>query len=417
MVNRKHLAHGSVLLGAVVACNFLNFLFNALLGRWLSLENFSLVTLVITFYYLASIFINSLGSTINFSVSRAIGKGHVSQVWGFFQKMIRKTLLIALIVSGVWVALTPFLMHFFHVSSAWPFISLVPIIIFGVYSYQVIGYFQGMLQFIFAALILVSEAIIKLIVGSVITLLGWGQLAYLSLPISLLGAAGIAVLCLSFFKKNEITKSGVTELTTFSFPKAFFMTTLVMAVGSTLFFSVDLILVRHFFSPEISGQYALLSLMGKMIYFFSTVLNIFTLPMVARAQSEKKLSQLFWLLMGGTVLLAIFSWLCLGLFGDVVAPLLFGSKVLAVVGLLPWYALAIGSYAVAAVITSYHIVRQQYVFSYCAIGAIFLFITLIFVRHSSLGEIVSNIAITCFLLLTSLIILHFLYDKRHPIDE
>lgn len=38
-IDRKHLLNGGFLVGAVAGANFLNFLFNAILGRWLSFDS------------------------------------------------------------------------------------------------------------------------------------------------------------------------------------------------------------------------------------------------------------------------------------------------------------------------------------------------------------------------------------------
>ena len=96
--------------------------------------------------------------------------------------------------------------------------------------------------------------------------------------------------------------------------------------------SVDVILAKHYLSPYDAGVYALLSTIGKMIYFFGSLLNVFIVSMVSRAMGkgrdpEKEFGKIF----VGTAFLSISAGLGLSLFGWFLAPLLLGASALMIV--------------------------------------------------------------------------------------
>ncbi len=407
-MQHKRMLNGGFLLGAVVGSNFLNFLFNALLSRWLSFENFGLITLVVTFYYVSTIFTNALVNTLSFSTSTMAKNGEENRAASFFHFIRKKSLRVSIVVCGVWILLIPLLMNFFHVTTVLPFLAFIPVLIGSVYAYATSGYLQGSLRFGEAGSILISEPIIKLIMGITFTVLGFGAFAYFSLPISLLAATIVA----SFVFRAKPKQAATKTKDTFPFPQHFFITSVVTGIGATIFFSIDIILVKHFFSPELSGQYALVSLIGKMVFFFAILPNLFTLPIVARQKDDSKLRHIFLIVFGSTLLLSFCAWIALSFFSSLIVPLLFGQKSIAILPLLPTYVLGIALYSAASVIISFQVARQQYIYGYSSLIAGVLFSILMFWRHDSLFSVVSNILLTTLLLLGFLLVFHTFYRKK-----
>jgi len=406
-MQKKQILNGGALLGAVLGANFLNFLFNALLGRWLSFENFGLISLVVTFYYVTSIFTNALSSTLNFSTSKLIGNGQSENATLIFTQIFKKSVIVSLAVILFWVVSIPLLMRFFQVSSPFPFLAFAPIILFSTIEYNITGFLQGRLKFFSTGLILITEPIIKILAGVFFAVSGFGAITYLSLPISVSIAAftGLFILLAS----TQLPNKKITIH--FDFPKKFFLNVMTVGIGSTIFFSIDLLLVRHFLPPMIAGQYALISVIGKMMFFFSTIFNIFTLTTVARTSDPQKMNLIFIKLVGATTLLTFTGWFFLGEIGDLIVPILLGQKSVQILGLLPMYTFGIALYSVSNVIVSFHLAKQEYVFSYCPILAGVFFSLLTVVRHEHLLDVTTNVTLACFLLLTTVLCLHIKYAQ------
>src|SRR5581483_6186188 len=58
----------------------------------------------------------------------------------------------------------------------------------------------------------------------------------------------------------------------------FFFATL----GITLLTSVDILFVKHFFSPQLAGQYAALSVMGRAIFYLTSPIYFVFFPLIAQ---------------------------------------------------------------------------------------------------------------------------------------
>ena len=62
----------------------------------------------------------------------------------------------------------------------------------------------------------------------------------------------------------------------------FFRASLFTGLSSVLFLSLDIILVKHYLAPEAAGEYALLSLIGKMVFFLGSLPAVFLITFVGR---------------------------------------------------------------------------------------------------------------------------------------
>lgn len=393
---QKHLKDGGLLLLAVVGANFMNFVFNALLGRTLSFEAFSLVALVVSFYYVSGVVTNSLSASINFAVSKVVQENE-SVAQGIALATIRRATLLALIATTAWLILAPALRSFFNLDSVWPIIAFAPSLVLSTVVYGVIGYEQGTLNFSRAALLILSEPVSKVAIALLMFLLGWDQYTYISVPASLLVATVVATLLLRNKPAHRLNTSASLQQT-MRFPKQFFAATVLVGLCNVIFFSFDVQAVKHFFSATEAGQYAVLSLIGKMMFFFCTLGNIFILPVIARSNSDKARTNFLNGLFAITAGLACIGFISLGSFGSLTLPLLLGEKVISVLPLVPIYLIGIIALSLSQTLVSYHLALQEYAYAALVIAAAFFFMLLIFTNHHSLSQVVQSIAASCTLL-------------------
>lgn len=275
---------GLLLIFATFAVNFLNFAFNALLGRHLSFEEFGFVTLINTFYYLLAIPLSAVSTTVNHRVAFLFAKNEGDKETLFFRQTTIRLLILTLFALLFWLIISPGVAKFFQIKQVETVIFFTPAIFFGMLSSLNLGLLKGRLLFVYAALIILVEAFSKLAVAVFLILIKREELIYLSIPFSI-AASGVVS---AFFVKSQLffkIESGVEK---YHFPKKFFTAAFVSNLAGTLFFSLDVIFAKHYLSIRVAGQYALLSLIGKMIYFFSSVPNQFTLTLVARDEGLMK---------------------------------------------------------------------------------------------------------------------------------
>src|SRR5258708_6642166 len=117
---------------SLMAANFLNFLFNAYLGRELTFEDYGLVTFITSLLYLVSVVINAIATTVNHRIAFLNGQLGVEAGNKFYGFMFRRVLLFSAIASVLWVLATPLLMQFFKIDEPLPLLAFIPLFLFAV---------------------------------------------------------------------------------------------------------------------------------------------------------------------------------------------------------------------------------------------------------------------------------------------
>ncbi len=385
--------------------NILNFAFSALMGRILPLEQFGILTVISSFYYLISIFLNALGNTVNHWVaflSNTEGK-HAGDT--FFMGLQKSLLFIAGISTLLWVLASPALQNFFHLPSLYPIILFAPLVFAAPFLGGIKGYLQGSFLFFFAGITILTEVLSKLFL-TVVLLSGHTDLMYITIPFSVCVSTIIGYI---FLKKSALTLTDHS----YKFPRSFFLFSTLNAIISTTFLSVDVVLVKHFLSGAQAGQYALLAITGKMVYFFGSLGNALLVSYISRDEAKhKNVQKPFVIFVSATAALSAFMFIILGPLGFITLPILLGEKIIPLLPYLTNYILAIVFLTIANVIISFHITLHNYIFSVIAIAATLGMILGIMYLHNSITDIVNILLLVTFISLVSCFALHFLYSSQ-----
>ncbi len=404
--SKKSISSGSILLAAMMGGNFINFLYNAYLGRTISFEDFGLITLINSFWFILSIFVGSLGTTVNHRVAYLTAKVGPEGAKNFFLQIAKKILVISGIFTVVWLLASPLLANFFRVQSMIPIIIFAPLIILAAVESISEGFLNGSFAFLAIAVIILFTGISKLLTAIILVHFKFDQLTYLAIPISIFASFIIAFsLVLLKIRKIKIK----TERTYSSFPKRFYTASIMTGFSTTAFLTIDVLLAKHFLSPTLAGEYAFLSLIGKMIYYFGSILNVFITPFVSRdlgANRDPKKS--FYRLLAGTVILTSGLYFTIGIFGRFFIPILFGAKAYAILDYLSLYSLAISIFVISNSIIAYHLIRHHYSFpAFALFISAFMWIG-ISLFHSGIGQITQVLFVTSLVSFAILIFLHLL---------
>lgn len=404
--DKKILTGGSFLLASLMFSNFLNFLFNAYLGRVLSFEDFGIVTLINTLWYFTSIFFSALGTTVSHKVAFISAKNGKSASAGFFILIRNKATIISFFLTLFWILITPFLASFFKTDTLTPVLIFSPVIVFGLLSSANRGYLQGDFYFISLAITIIIESIIKLSSTFLIVNLGYNSNAYLSIPLSITAAYIISQIIVS----KKIVK---TEKRNFKIPIRFYVAAVLTGVSSYAFLSTDILLVKHFLSPQIAGEYSLLSLVGKMIFFFSALLNGFIVPFASRDDGlRKNPNNTFYKILFIGAALNLIIYIPIGLLGGIVVPTLFGNKSLIIVPYLTLYGLAIVFYSIVNKIVIFHLSRHHYTFPIISLIFTFIMAIGIIFNHQNIADITKVVFATSLASFFITLALHFIQNNE-----
>ncbi len=374
----------TVLLVAMMTSNFLNFLYNAFLGRFLGFEQLGVVTLINTFWTVIALFISSLASTVNHKVSYLNAASGPKSAQAFYKSALRLGLGWSVALSLIWIALSPALSAFFRIDGLSTFLLFTPVICIGVIGWVNKAYLQGNLLFYFLAMLLVLEPASKFAISAVLVWLKMEQWVFLSIPFSIL----LTTLGSYLVVRNRLSKN-VTAKSAEPFPYSFFGGALMSGLSAVAFLSLDIILVKHFLEPGLAGEYVLVSLVGKMIYFFGSLPNALMITFVSRDEGLKKnAARTFRLIMSATTTLVLCGFVGLGVFGHITVPLLLGDKTNAIVDFLPKYTFAISLFTLANTIIVYHLARKRFAFPTMSLLLSAAMLFGIVLRHDSVASIV-----------------------------
>ena len=408
-LNRKIVLGGFWLVVATTLANFLNFGFNAYIGRMVSFEDIALVSFVAGLMSISRFSFSALSGSVNYKSSFLEGRFGDNESSYFWDYIRQWSLKIAIVVSLIWLALSPFLVQYFHTNSYWPFITFTLVWLTGFSAAVDRGFLSGKLFFGALAAAVAVEPIIKMLMAIFFVGIQRTDLIYLALPFSIL-----SVYLLNFFftKRISVRRIEKDESTIRKFPTKYFVAQIISGVSSMLFLTLDVILAKHFLTPLDAGKYALISLNGKMIFFSGGLASQFLVPLIGRNEGERKNSkQTFYAILGATSILTFLGFLAFGVFSSFTSTFLFGEKILVVQSLLLPYAFAMMCIAIARIFESYYLTKQLYLASVITFIVAVFQIILINLFHSSVTSIVISILVSAILYLISMALL-FLNSKK-----
>lgn len=400
-----------ILLAALMLSNVINFVFNAFLTRKLSYPDLSLVIFITTIWYVATIFIGSVSTTVNHRVAYLVARKEDGVAKSFLKRTLSKGSALVLFVIFGLILLSSVLSDFFQIENHWVLIMFSPAILFGFLSSSFNGYLKGRLFFGLSAMIIIGESLFKLLIAVFLVLVGRGDLVFLSIPFSLLLVfmlGGVFVLRLPVIKQKD-EKSSQDY-----FPLDFFFSSILATLSYIVFLSMDVILVKHFFNEEISGQYSIISLAGKMVYFLATLPLIFLVTFVSRNQGLKKSSaKIFNATFVSVAGLVSLSVLFFGVLGFFTVPILFGQKAEVIVEWLPMYCMAVGIFALSNTVVTYHLAKKQYIFTYISVIASLILTILVWFFHDSIAVVVRSFLIVSLIDFVCLVLFHY-FEEHIP---
>ncbi|HSA83530.1 MAG TPA: glycosyltransferase [Patescibacteria group bacterium] len=402
---KEHVFSGSILVFAMVFANFLNFVFNAYLGRVLTFEAFGLVSLINSFFYLTAIPFGALGTTMSYRAGFLEERYGKESAYSFWSNLKYKLLNISLIVSILWLLSTPFLTGYFNIDNLFPVLLFTPVWLIGLLTAANRGFLNGKLMFTAIAALAILDPIVKLVTAFTLVQINLSEWVYVSIPLSVVLGYLLTVTFMNRVKPQQTLETATPH--THTFPYKFFFVSALSGISAITFLSLDVIMAKHFLSAKDAGQYALVSLVGKMVFFISTLFAVFIIPFVSRNEGAKKDSShiLDWsLLMAST--LASLGFIFVGVFGHITVPILLGEKALTIVPYLLPFTFAVGCFAIATVFMSYYLTKKVYSFSVVTFFLALMQLIAISLFHQNIAAIVQVMLYIGYANLVLMVLLH-----------
>ncbi len=388
----KKVITGGVLVAATVISNLFGFLYNAYLGRAknVSIEEFGLISLIGSILYITQIPFTALSKTITYKSAYLLGKYNINakRFWLFVRS---KALILSIFLTVIWLLALPVLTKFFQTENASPFILFSPIWIIGALTAIDRGFLGGSQKFILLAIITLLEAISKLVATVFFVETGLSELVYIAIPLSMVASYVIGWFAANALPTPVSTENAKSETI---FPKRFFATSILVKLSNLAFLSLDIILAKVFLSATQAGEYALLSLVGKIVYLIGSLFSQFITPVVSHSEGAGTNSKkTFYKLLTVTTLASMGGFIVFGMFAPYTVPILFGEKTASILRLLPIYTLSVVAFSIASNIVNYHQIKRQYLFPLLGFLVTLVQTALLYLFHEDLSMFVAVMAI------------------------
>jgi len=373
---------------------FFTFLFHFYMGRKLGPGDYGALGAILALIYLFTIPLTTIQTSIaKFTSSFKLEK-KLKEIHYLHKAATKKLLVFGIIATFIFLLLSKIIANYLHITIT-PLLILSLYIVFSFLLYINRGLLQGMQKFKKFSLNLIFEGFIKLIFGIILIIIGF----------RLNGAIGAMVFALVFsfllsiYQLKEILKYKIKRFNSDIIYK-YTIPVLITLTILTAFYSVDILLVKHFFIDGRAGYYAAISLLGKVVFFGSTPISQVMFPKVNELHKKNKISK--HIMYKSALMVLAFSLpviLIYFLFSKFIIKFLYGELYLEAANLLGWFAVVMTLFSLVYLMSFYNLSINKKNFLYILGIFNILEIVLIYMFHDTLAQVVTILTVLMFILL------------------
>jgi len=283
---KNPLIYGStiVVFGGLLS-NFFNFLYNLFMSRTLSLTEYGILASLISLITFPALLVTALNPVIVRFAGDYFAKKDILLLRGLYYQFFKFLLVLGSAIFLLFLIFLGQIASFFHIRDQFILLLTDFIIFLAFVSAINISFLQAKLAFGMQIIINLVIAVLKLILGIIFVVVGYsvGGATMAILIASLIGYfVSFAQLRFIFSKKTKMPHIDTKAIFSYGIPSA------LTLFGLISFISSDIILVKHFFNPIQAGQYAGLSLIGRIIFFVSAPIGTVMFPIIVQKYTRNE---------------------------------------------------------------------------------------------------------------------------------
>lgn len=262
---------GIFLLAATTITNATNFLFNIIIGRLLGPTEYSILIALLSLLVIISVPTQTIQTVITKYSATFKSKEDYEHISYLFTESLKRLTFFGMIGFLFFLAASKPIAKFLNIPTLTPIFVLG--LTFGIALVAPVGrgILQGLQSFNQFAINSIIEAFLRLLLGIGLVLLGLkasGALAASSISAIIAIFLIFVPLKFLFNKKGKPVDFNSSEMYNYFWPV---LITLFCLAALTF---MDIIIVKHFFSPKQAGIYAAASQMGRIVLFFPAALSM-----------------------------------------------------------------------------------------------------------------------------------------------
>jgi O-antigen/teichoic acid export membrane protein len=397
------LRHNLIFFTGSVAVGALNYLYYPVLGRLLEPAAFGEVQTLVSLFLQIGIFLSVFGLiTINI-VANYEDEQKRNAVVLEFEKL---ALTIALALLGLVIVFQKQFMSFLQFDSAWPFILLATAIVVTVPFTFRGAFLRGRQSFGAASWANIIGSTSKLLFSAALVAIGLGTAGAIGgLVLAQAAAWGYATwkaAQLGLTAMPGVKKGRLPDIRMLAPELKYGLLVFVASFVVTVQYSIDIIVVKHYFDAHTAGLYAGVASVARIIFFLTASISQVLMPAVklsqSAAQNRKTVMKSVVLLLA--VGLPALAALCLAP-GPIIGVLM-GNDFREVAHLLPSLSIAIFIISIVNLAVAYYLsLRRAGIAVVTLIGGIATYI-LMFDHHERLEDVINSLLYGSLIMLMAL---------------
>lgn len=390
-----------ILFIATMFANVAAFFYHFYMGRVLGPVDYGVLGAVLSIAYIVSVPSIVIQTTLTKFIADLKAKKKNREVNSLYLTALSKLFLFSILIFILFLSLSYFLAEFLRINVL-TLIVFSPVLIFAFLLPVARGLLQGKQEFKKLGFNIFLEAFSKLVFGILLVYIGFHIYGAI---VGIVIAFIVAFLYLYFININIKAKNKFEMSNVYKFGMPVLFSLLIL----TLFYTVDVFLVKHYFSELEAGYYAALSLIGKIVFFASVAISTVMFPKVAELYARKKptinilyKSMLFVSIMG------IFIISCYILLPNFIVSILLGNAYLEIAGYLWLFGILMLFFSLTYLLVFYNLSINRKSFLSKLLFILIAEILIIYFYHPSIKAIIFELI----LLNLSAFVLMLIYTLR-----
>lgn len=422
MLSKKFIRHelisGSlyIFVGSLIG-NILAFLFNLFLARSLIAVDYGTYASLISAVILVGIPAQSVITVVVRFATNYLSSGQTDKAVKLYKTTFGFTLAIAVLLIFIFTVFSLPIKNFLHIDSILLVIFSGVVVAVSYLGIANTAFLQSLFKFTFISITLVIGGVVKLFVGVLLIILGFkvfgGLLAVLAMYLVSL-FLGFIPLKFVFTKTKANVSISIRELIIYALPTG------ITIFALTSLTSIDIILVKHFFSSSSAGLYAGVSLIGKAIFYFTGPITMVMFPLLVKRYTKgENFNNLFYL----TIVLVSISSIAITVFYFIFPRLIIslflgGREYLNASSYLGLFGIFITLFSILNVFVNFFLSLKKTFISLFVVSGALLQIFLILFIHNNFFQVIGISIFVCSLLLFVLLLYYAKeYGKLKKITE
>ena len=377
------------------------FIYHFVMGRLLGPADYGSLGALLSLAYIFLIILNTTQMGIAQITARLAIEKAQQKIMYMFRKLLFELFIIGLCFIAIYFFFSFLISKYLHVSVASTFIVGIALFFMLLLSIPR-GMMQGLQKFFLLSSNNILESFVKLLAGMLFVYLGYGVAGAVG---GIVFGYALAFL-IGIFHFRSYLSIKRQELSFFNqlYRSTFYLGLVLTSL--TLYYTADVLIVKHFFDEIQAGYYAALAIFGKVIFFGSSSIGQVMFPKVVSLHAEKKPHKHLFYKSSFLTLIVIFPILfAYFVFPTLVVQILFGPNFLEIAPLLGLFAIYMTLFCFVYLFAYYFVSLGD---NWPFLGVLYFFnvveIYLLYNFHDSLSQVITLLIVLSLIFLVVLFI-------------